>query len=495
MSRIKFIIMTAAVILFALSPAALAQTETGQIIGTVTDPNGAVVSGAAVTVKSAETGRTVNATSNDEGVYTVTNLQPGLYDVTVQGTGFAASTKRVQVTVGSRTSVETQLSVTAITGETIEVVASGGVEVNTTNQELSNVVSGTQIRELPTITRNPYDLVKLSGNAASDDPSTSQNDSGGTATFRGTGASINGQRAASTNILLDGADNNDTFVADVGQNVPLDSVQEFRVITSNFSAEYGRASGGIVNVATRSGSNDFNGTAYAFNRISRLASNGFDNNARGLARGVFTRNQFGYSAGGPVLKNKLFFFNSTEWIRVRSTGPATALVPTSQLIAAAAPNTRQFLNNYTLSATPTGRVFTVGDVVADAPAGFTAGNLFAALPANTPAFQEVSFTLPQDLGGGLPQNSYQTVTRIDWNVSDRTQVYGRYAVEKQSFFEGTVSFSPYQGFSTGNNAFNQNALVSLTRTFTPNFVSQTKLAFNRQTTLSPLGEQPTGPTL
>ena len=280
MAKIKFKVVVLAALFVALSATAFAQLETGQITGQVTDPNGALVPGAAVVVKSVETGAERAATSDAEGAYTVTNLQPGLYDVTVQAQSFAKSTQRVQVTVGAKASLETQLSVTAIEGEVVDVVAGSGVEVNTQNQELSTVVSGEQIRELPTITRNPYNLVQLSGNAQTDDPSTSQNDTAGTSTYRGAGASLNGQRAASTNILLDGADNNNNYTATVGQLIPLDSVQEFRVVTSNFSAEYGRASGGVVNVATRAGSNAFHGTAYAFNRISRLASNGFDNNAK-----------------------------------------------------------------------------------------------------------------------------------------------------------------------------------------------------------------------
>ena len=483
MARIKFNIMAVAALLFALSVTAFAQLETGQITGRVTDPNGAVVPGAAVTVKSVETGAERAATSDAEGVYTFTNLQPGRYDVSVQAQNFAKSTQRVQVTVGAKASVETQLSVTAIEGETVDVIAGAGVEVNTQSQELSNVVSGEQIRELPTITRNPYNLVQLSGNAATDDPSTSQNDTAGSATYRGAGVSLNGQRAASTNILLDGADNNDIYRAVVGNNIPLDSVQEFRVVTSNFSAEYGRATGGIVNVATRPGANEFFGSAYEFNRISKLASNGFDNNARGLARGVFTRNQFGYSFGGPVVKNKAFFFNSTEWIRVRSTGPLTALVPTQQLIAASSQATRNFFNSYQLAATPLGRTVSAGDLG------------FAGLPASTPVFEEVSYSVPVDLGGGNPQNAYQTVTRLDWNVNDKTQLYGRYALESQDLLSGVVSNSPYQGFSTGQHRFNQNLMGSLTRTFTPNFVSTTKLAFNRVINDQPLGEQPAGPTL
>lgn len=112
--------------------------------------------------------------------------------------------------------------------------------------------------------------------------------------------------------MLDGVANNDEFTAGVGQSVPMDSVQEYSVQTSNFTAEYGRAEGGIVNLITRSGTNELHGSAYEFNRMSGLASNSFSNNANGLEKGIYTRNLFGYSIGGPIKKNKLFFFQNTE---------------------------------------------------------------------------------------------------------------------------------------------------------------------------------------
>jgi outer membrane receptor protein involved in Fe transport len=480
-----------AVTLFSVM--AFAQTETGQVIGKISDPNGALVAGANVTVKSVETGRTLTVTSNDEGIYTVTNLQPGVYEITVNAQGFAPNTQRLQVTVGSKNSLDTTLTVGGVEGETVNVAAVGGVEVNTQNQELSTVVSGEQIRQLPTLTRDPYNLVGLSGNVSSDDPGEAVPGVG--VSSRGAGFNINGQRSASTNVLLDGADNNDAFQASVGERIPLDAVGEFRVITSNFSAEYGRAAGGIINVVTRSGSNEFHGSAYEFNRISKLASNGFNSNANGQRRGVFTRNQFGYTIGGPVVRDKLFFFNSTEWKRVRSTGPLLAIVPTPQLIAASAATTRNYFSGFPLkaNATPTGQVLTVGDLVSQLE--IPEGNAFAALPADLPAFQTVAFPEPADLGGGFPQNSYQTVTRIDWNVTPKTQVYGRYALESEKFFVGTNGYSPYEGFDTLTTNFNQNALISLTHTFTPNFVSQTKLVYNRLRNESPYGAQPIVPGL
>ena len=109
----------------------------------------------------------------------------------------------------------------------------------------------------------------------------------------------------------------------MGQSVPLDSVQEFRVLTNDFTAEYGRAGGGVVNVATKSGTNNFHGSLYEFNRLSALAANTYNNDANGIDKPGFTRNQFGYSIGGPIVKNKLFFFSGTEWTRVRSSATVT----------------------------------------------------------------------------------------------------------------------------------------------------------------------------
>ena len=478
---IRIAITTFFTMLILASPI-YAQTETGQIIGKVFDPNGALVNGASVLVKSVATGAERTATTTNDGTYVVTNLQPGLYDVTVNTSGFAASTQRVQVTVGSRTTVDTTLSVSAVGGETVTVVASSGVEVNTQTQELADVVSGTQLRELPTITRNPYALVQLSGNAVNDSEVSN----------RGTGFSINGQRSASTNVLLDGGENVDTFSATVGQAVPLDSVMEFRVISSNFTAEYGRASGGIVNVTTRSGGNDFHGTLYEFNRTSRLASNTFENNARGIRKPIFTRNQFGYSIGGPILKNELFFFSNTEWTRVRSIATTSALVPTTQLIAASNARTQSIFTANTLETQINGPIVTVGQIKAlFAPT--TTGSFFN-LPSSTPAFGTVNYSVPSDVGGGPPQNTYQTVARVDYNFSNNTQIFGRLALDKSAFLTGSNSSSPYQGYNTGADTFNQNYLGSLTHNFSPILISQTKLVYNRLNQLQPLGEKPASPS-
>ncbi|MBV9406699.1 MAG: TonB-dependent receptor, partial [Acidobacteriaceae bacterium] len=311
------------------------------------------------------------------------------------------------------------------------------------------------------------------------------------------GFAINGQRSESTNVLLDGAANNNEFTASVGQAVPLDSVQEFSVLTDNFTAEYGRASAGIVNVVTKAGTNAFHGSLYEYNRVSELSSNGFQNNAFSLPKSVFTRNQFGYSAGGPIKKDKLFFFSSTEWIRIRSLAEQTVWLPTPQLIAAASPNTQGFFNAYgklkandVLLQTQTVNGFAAQGVNV---CGKSAGCL--AYDPNAPLFSQYAYTFAGDAGGGLPDNEYQTVARVDYNMTDRTQMYGRYTLQSVANPAGTVSNSPYQGFDSANTNFNNNALFSVTHTLSPTFVSQSKAVFQRLNNQQPFGTEPPVPTL
>jgi len=337
----------------SFSSALRAETGTGLISGTVSDPSRGIVANAKVLALEIHTSSGRSTITNEHGFYTFSELQPGDYDFSVEAPGFALFVVRVHVSVGSRISIDPVLSLSPVQNITT-VVGEGGVQVETQTQMLSEVVSGLQITELPTMTRNPYDLIGLAGNVSPGDVS-----------GYGVGVAINGQRAASTNINLDGAENTNSFYAGIGQAVPLDSVREFRLSQSNFTAEYGRASGGMVDVETRSGTNDFHGSVYEFNRVSYLSANFFDNNARNLPRGNFTRNQFGYAVGGPILKDRLFFFQSTEWIRVRSQQAQLALVPTPEFIAASAPATASYFNTFAAVTNPSnGTVYTKADLLA-----------------------------------------------------------------------------------------------------------------------------------
>jgi hypothetical protein len=471
-------------------PSLLAQTETGQIAGTVTDPSGGVVPSAAVTVTSAATAAVRSTATGSDGSFVVTNLLPATYRVKVEAPGFKTATQEVEVAVGSRIGLEIKLEVGAPT-TTVEVSATPAVVVNTETQTVSQVIDSVMVTQLPIAdTRNPYALVVTSGNVSEDDP-----------TGRGTGYAINGQRAASTNILLDGSANNDEFTAYIGQFVPLDSIQEFNLLTTNFTAEYGRASGGIVNLTTKSGTNSFHGSAYEYNRVSKLASNDFNNNAYGIDKGIYTRNQFGYSVGGPLKKDRLFFFQSTEWTRIRSSAPQINFIPNDALIAASAADTQAYFSQHGArrSGLSVLQTFTRGDLAglgSDPCQGKAAPDPCGSLPMTTPMFDKVTFTIPADAGGGYPQNTYDLVGRVDWNISNKTILYSRYALYKELDFAGTVSHSPYAGYDTPGTSSDNNILLSLTRTFSPTFVSQSKIVFNRlRNGDQPLGKNPASPGL
>ncbi len=447
-----------------------AQTETGQITGTLTDPSGGAVPGAKITIRSSNTGVTRTAMSAVDGSFNATNLLPDEYSITVNATGFAQVERKVKVAVGTRVGQDFRLEL-ASSSATVDINESTA-QVNTETQTLGQVISQTEIRELPNLTRNPYQFVALAGNVS---------DAGlGT---RGAGVSINGQRESSTNILLDGGSNNDEYNGKVGQQIPLDAVQEFSVLTSNFTAEYGRASGGVVNVATKAGSNEFHGTAYEFNRVSRLSSNGFQNNATETPKSVFNRNQFGYSFGGPAIKNKLFFFSSTEWIRVRSDATVFAWVPTPELIAQTPSNVQAFFQQQGGLRSSANQFGTISRrQFANDPC---AGLACASLPMNLPLFSHVSYNTPTDAGGGFPQNTYMTVNRVDYNLSEKTQMYGRFALYSESDTVGVLSNSPYSDYDLGQTFFNNNALFSVIHTFSPSLVSQSKVVFNRLTNMQP----------
>ena len=471
-----------AVLAIALMIPALvaAQTESGKVSGTVTDQSGAVLPGVTVNLKSVERATTRSTVTNGQGEYVFASLVPGNYEITAELSGFSTQQTRTNVPVGATVAVNVQMAVGAQT-EVITVVGETAATINTSTQDIATTVNETQIRELPTITRNPYDLVSISGHVASDPNSN-----------RGTGYAINGQRSSSTNVLLDGGANNDEFGAGIGQQVPLDSVQEFSVLTSNFSAQFGRATGGVVNVATKSGTNDFHGTVYEFFRNDALATNTFDNKARGNEKGKFDRNQTGFSFGGPIVKDKIHFFTSLEYIRVRSTAPTTRWVATPEFVARTNAATQAFFTKYPLGdyAQPNGTVLTRAQVP-----GYAAGGLFAGLPADLPVFQQVVYNLPADAGGGDPRNEYQWVARVDWSLSPSTSFYARYAGQDQQALEGANADSPYQGFNTSYLNKNHNVLGSLTHVFSSTLTSQTKVVWNRLLSDQPLGEQPPAPTL
>jgi hypothetical protein len=458
--------------IFAFGSAAQGQ-EAGQISGTVTDPTGAVVPNATVTIKNLGTNAVRTATTSSTGAYVVPGLLPAQYEVSVTGVGFHPYTSRVEVTVAAKVTLDAKLSVTQ-ENTSVEVTAEGGAQANTQTQELSQIVNATEVAQMPSLTRNPYDLVALAGNVSAGDSTNSgdsRNASNGNsqnATTRGVGFNINGQRSSGTEILLDGVENISVFADNVGVYIPQDATQEFRVQTSNYEPQYGRAAGGIVNVTTKSGTNAFHGVVWEFNRLSAYTSNTVLNAQQGLPKGKYTRNQFGFAVGGPILKDKLFFFGSSEWIRVRSTAISIAAVPTPQFLALTAPNTQAFFSQY-----GGGKTFNFTQT-------YTAGQLgIAGVPASTPAFGTVPYAAATNTGGSLPQNTYNVVGRFDYNMSDRTQIFFRYANYNEADESGSAFASPYNQYNVASADFATAYLLSASHVFNPYLSETTKLSFSR----------------
>jgi hypothetical protein len=287
-------------------------TVTGAINGTVTNPNKEVVAGATITAKNTGTNKEATATSDDNGGFKIVNLEPGTYTVTVNGSGFAPfSNESVVVEVGRATTLDVGLSLQGVTG-TVQVTAEAPV-INTSQQDFSSNINQTSINELPINGRRWSNFAILTPGAVPDGTF-------GLISFRGISGLLN-------NNTVDGGDNNQAFFAEergrtrIPYVVSQASIREFQVNTSSYSAEYGRSAGGVTNAVTKSGTNEFHGSAFLYDRNNKWgARNPLATNTV-LVDGVFTpvgikpvdvRYQFGGTIGGPIVKNKAFFFFSYD---------------------------------------------------------------------------------------------------------------------------------------------------------------------------------------
>ncbi|MBA2526942.1 MAG: TonB-dependent receptor [Pyrinomonadaceae bacterium] len=307
--RLSFLVF----VMVATSAIVVAQsTVTGAIGGSVSNPNKEVVPGAAVTVRSTETNKEDSATTDDQGRFLIPQLAPGIYLVTVNATGFNAfSQDRVVVEVGRVTNLEVPLAIGQVTGN-VEVTAEAPV-INTSQQDFSSNINQTSINELPINGRRASNFVLLTPGVAPDGDF-------GLISFRGISGLLN-------NSTVDGGDNNNAFYAEeagrtrISYSTSQSAVREFQVNTSNYSAEYGRAAGGVINTVTKSGTNEFHGDLFYYNRDNKLGAR----NPRGFQtvlinnvptptalKPVDKRQQFGGTIGGPIVKDKLFFFFSYD---------------------------------------------------------------------------------------------------------------------------------------------------------------------------------------
>jgi hypothetical protein len=314
----------------ALAGTASAQAVTGTIIGTVADTTGAVLPGVSVTVKQTETGFTRTLTSDSNGEYTAASIPTGTYTVTGEISGFkSVSLSNVQVGVDSRVRADLKLEVGAMT-ESVEIVASTPL-VQTSSSDLSTTVTEEQIKQLPLNGRNFVSLTRTIPGVLRGIPG-SNIDGAGSLAWRASAAfSANGQRPRDNNYMLDGVDNNETWLQTVVIFPSVDALDEFKLQTSTYSAEFGRSLGGVVNIQIKSGSNAFHGSVYEFNRNDRFDANNFFNNRAGQAKPDFSQNQFGGTIGGPIYRGRTFFFGDYQGLRLEAGTTRLSTVPTLKM--------------------------------------------------------------------------------------------------------------------------------------------------------------------
>jgi hypothetical protein len=404
--------------LLVLVFSAVGAAQSGSITGNVTDSSGAVVQGADVIARNVDSNTVRSTTTDAAGVYSMTDLVVGKYEITVKKESFRLfHISSVELSVAQALTVNAKLEPGSTAEEVLVQANQAGVETDTT--QLSNLVDQRQMASLPLITRNPYQLVLLS-------PGTSQTDSSNG------GFSVNGARDRNNNFMLDGVDNNDTSVpGGMGGvlNANPDSTEEFRVITDNFNAEYGRNTGAIIDVVTKSGTNSFHGGAYYFGRWNGFGgARDYFNPGTGENAGPenpYIRHQFGFSVGGPIIKNKTFFFFNDEMDRFRTSLTNEATVPTQAFLNG------QFNYTYTNSAgaaqtvpidlTPSG-----ANNAAGLPFDPTMQKVFANYPVAAAAQSANGMSGNVFFPSTSAQSTYNPTVKIDHHFTDRESLSMRY---------------------------------------------------------------------
>src|ERR1700676_4432817 len=437
-----------------------AQVAGGTLSGTITDSSGAGVPQSQVVIKNSATGITRSVTTNAEGFYTAANLLPGEYDVTISATGFNTGiTKGIVINVGSQPVFNLLLQSGAVS-DRVEVSAEAP-SVQLSSSEISATVNATTVRELPLNGRSWTDLAALQPGVETiqTQPSFATGADRGVRGF-GQQLTISGARPQQNNYRLDGISLNDYANGApgsvLGGNLGVDAIQEFSVLTSNYSAEYGKTSGGVVNAITRSGTNAVHGSAYEFLRNSALDAANFFENAGGIPKAPFKRNQFGGAIGGPIVKNRTFFFADYEGIR-QSKGIANVdFVPS------------RAARNGMIHDPTTGNPITV--TVDPAVQKYLALYPTQGALTSNPDIIRFSFS-----GQQVVDENFVTA-RIDHKISDKDSLFGTYLFDKTPY-SSPDSFGNVQ-LSTLSSR--QIVAVEETHSLTPNFVNAIRFGYNHE---------------
>ena len=479
------------------------QTIFGRISGTVTDAAGAVVPNAAVTVTNSATNLVRTAVTDDGGSYTVTNLPVGTYSVSVERAGFKRATQLDNaLTADARLTVNVALEAGAVS-ETVEVSTAAGETVNTTSGEVARVVDRRQVQNLALNGRNYMQLVTLIPGAAILD----EDQLALTTSLSISQAAINGNRPNYNSLSVDGGFNMDSGSNNSQvNNVGIDFIQEVKIQTSNFSAEYGRNAGAAVNIVTRSGGNDYHGSVFEFIRNDKLDARSFFSPVRQKLR----FNNFGWNFNGPVIKDKFFFFVGEEWKYIRQdAAPVRRTIPTraerqgdfslrtgtlnvptgytainpanGAVVAAGQPIPGRNLANLRLNGAPVG-VTPNGAAVA---AVYTAMEQLAVAYSDTPTANNSTFQQPN------PFDYREDNVRLDYRFNEKHSIYGRYLHDYYNLIDpfGTFINSQLPTIPTNRLRPGSSYQISYTWLITPTLINEAKInaSWNGQR-IPPVGE-------
>jgi hypothetical protein len=449
---------------FILAGIMLGQAITGSILGTVTDASGALVRSVKITIKNVDTGLQLTTTSNNDGDYTFPTVPPGTYEVSAQLTGFrTAVTPRLPVELQKTSRMDFTLSPGNITEQV--VVTADAPLVQSTTSDLGHVIGARQIESLPLNGRLFEQLVTIvPGTIQAGWSDFAENPSAGGA-LTPTQAVVNGLPWSGNYYMVDGVHNTEPLNSFISITPPLDSIEEFKVETSNPNAEYGSFGGAIVNLTIKSGTNSFHGEVFDFFRNDTLNARDFF--AR--SRAPYKSNQFGGLLGGPIVKNKLFFFADYQQLVAHQGQTNVVTVPTALQ--------RQGIltegNQLPIYDPLNGSLF---------PNQTVPSNRFDPVAANLQAL------LPLPILPGFSNNYVDnTVNRvnapqgdikIDWMLTQQDHIFGRESVAHKTYTQP----SPANQFLFGgpnSEAMNQNAVIGWNRTITPRVVNEARVGFNR----------------
>ena len=473
---------------------------TGTISGTVSDKTGSVISGATVKITSQETGVVREAKTDDSGHYVMTLLPVSTYSIATASQGFqTAQQKDVKLQTDQQLEVNFALVPGNVT-QTIDVSASA-VAVETTTPSLGQVINSQQVAELPLNGRDFVQLATLTPGATQETNPQSFFNGGPSSEVSARGSfslSVGGSRASSTDWLLDGNDNNELTAGGIAILPSIDAIQEFKVLTFNYSAEYGTRAGPTVLVTTKSGSNQIHGSVFEFFRNTDLDARSYF----AASREQFNLNQFGAAVGGPIIKDKTFFFLDYQGKRQRHGTPYVGLVPTAAyrtgdytLDPYGNPNATQLNNPYT--ATPL-QCDGAGNPIPAGPGGAQApGTNCNKIPSNMidPIGQAMInfFPLPNtsNPGGGYNYadvpvrrlNEDEFDVRLDHNFSSKDSMFARFSYDQAESFipGGAPGFAEQNAFASTQNIDNhgRNVAISETHIFSDRTINQFQVGYNR----------------